>query len=73
MPAEIPRHVLTRSFVKTIIRRFFALAMLITLIYGATALIYASKTIFKVKMNYAMVLERFGGKREAITDIGWHV
>jgi regulator of protease activity HflC (stomatin/prohibitin superfamily) len=73
MPAEIPRHVLTRSFVKTIIRRFFALAMLITLIYGATALIYASKTIFKVKMNYAVVLERFGGKREAITDIGWHV
>jgi regulator of protease activity HflC (stomatin/prohibitin superfamily) len=46
---------------------------LVGLIYGLTALIYATKTIFKVKMNYAVVLERFGGKREAVTDVGWHV
>jgi regulator of protease activity HflC (stomatin/prohibitin superfamily) len=24
-------------------------------------------------MNYAVVLERFGGKREAVTKVGWHV
>jgi regulator of protease activity HflC (stomatin/prohibitin superfamily) len=23
-------------------------------------------------MNYAVVLERFGGKREAVTNVGWH-
>jgi regulator of protease activity HflC (stomatin/prohibitin superfamily) len=37
------------------------------------AAVYATKTIFKVKMNYAVVLERLGGNRQAVTDIGWHV
>jgi regulator of protease activity HflC (stomatin/prohibitin superfamily) len=36
-------------------------------------LVYATKTIYKVKMNYAVVLERFGGVRQAVTDVGWHV
>jgi regulator of protease activity HflC (stomatin/prohibitin superfamily) len=62
-----------RAFVKTALRRTFALLALAGLIYGLTALIYATRTIFKVKMNYAVVLERFGGKREAVTEIGWHV
>ena len=42
-------------------------------IYGVVAAVYATKTIFKVKMNYAVVLEKLGGKRQAVTDIGWHV
>jgi regulator of protease activity HflC (stomatin/prohibitin superfamily) len=62
-----------RAFVKTVLRRTFALLALAGLVYGLTALVYATRTIFKVKMNYAVVLERFGGKREAVTDIGWHV
>ncbi len=62
-----------RAFVKTVLRRTFALLALAGLIYGLTALIYATRTIFKVKMNYAVVLERFGGKREAVTAVGWHV
>jgi regulator of protease activity HflC (stomatin/prohibitin superfamily) len=37
------------------------------------ALVYATKTIYKVKMNYAVVLERFGGVRQAVTDVGWHL
>ncbi len=44
-----------------------------TAIYGIVAAVYATKTIFKVKMNYAVVLEKLGGKRQAVTDIGWHV
>ena len=52
-----------RAFVKKILRRILALATLVGLIYGLTAVVYATKTIFKVKMNYAVVLERFGGHR----------
>ena len=64
---------LNRGFAKTVLRRTFALVALVGLIYGLTAVVYATRTIFKVKMNYAVVLERFGGEREAVTEMGWHV
>ncbi len=64
---------LRRAFVKKILRRSIALVTLVCLIYGLIALVYATKTIYKVKMNYAVVLERFGGERQAVTDVGWHV
>jgi regulator of protease activity HflC (stomatin/prohibitin superfamily) len=64
---------LRRAFVKTVLRRILALLILAGLIYGLVAVIYATRTIFKVKMNYAVVLEKFGGKRQAVTDVGWHV
>ena len=64
---------LRRAFVKKVLRRIIALVSLICLVYGLAAIVYATKTIFKVKMNYAIVLERFGGIREAVTDVGWHV
>ena len=73
MADELSKKFLRRAFVKTVLRRTFALVTLIGLIYGFAAIIYATRTIYKVKMNYAVVLERFGGKREAVTDIGWHV
>ena len=64
---------LNRAFVKTVLRRTFTVIALVGLIYGLTAVVYATRTIFKVKMNYAVVLERFGGEREAVTAVGWHV
>ena len=63
---------LNRAFVKTVLRRTFTLVALVGFIYGLTAVVYATRTIFKVKMNYAVVLERFGGEREAVTAVGWH-
>ncbi|MFH1981060.1 MAG: SPFH domain-containing protein [Pseudomonadota bacterium] len=63
---------LRRAFVKTVLRRTFAFVTLIGLVYGVIAGVYATKTIFKVKKNYAVVLEKFGGKREAVTRVGWH-
>ncbi len=72
MSNELPKTILRRAFVKTFLRRLLALATIAGLIYGAVAIVYATKTIFKVKKNYAVVLERFGGQREAVTDIGWH-
>ena len=72
MSKELPKKIFRRAFVKTFLRRILALASIAGLIYGVVAIIYATKTIFKVKKNYAVVLERFGGQREAVTDIGWH-
>ena len=73
MAGDQSKKFLNRAFVKTVLRRTFALVTLVGLIYGLTAVVYATRTIFKVKMNYAVVLERFGGRREAVTTIGWHV
>ena len=73
MADQLSNKIMRRAFVKTVVRRIFAVAALSGMIYGLVALVYASKTIYKVNENYAVVLERFGGKREAITDIGWHV
>jgi regulator of protease activity HflC (stomatin/prohibitin superfamily) len=64
---------LRRAFVLKVLRRFIGLIALACLLYGAVAVVYATRTIYKVKKNYAVVLERFGGEREAVTDVGWHV
>ena len=73
MAEDHSKKFLHRAFVKTVLRRTFTLVALAGLIYGLTAALYATRTIFKVKMNYAVVLERFGGEREAVTSVGWHV
>ena len=73
MVAEHSKKFINRAFVKTVLRRTIALITLVGLVYGLTAVVYATRTIFKVKKNYAVVLERFGGQRDAVTDVGWHV
>ncbi|MDW7709181.1 MAG: SPFH domain-containing protein [Deferrisomatales bacterium] len=55
-----------------LVRRLVGLAVLAGLLYGAVAVVYATRTIFKVRLNYAVVLERLGGTREVITEVGWH-
>ncbi len=62
-----------RAFVFRFGRIILLALVLATAVYGIVAAVYATKTIFKVKMNYAVVLEKLGGKRQAVTDIGWHV
>ena len=59
MATPLPNQLLRRSFVKTVLRRLIALITVVGLVYGLIAVVYATKTIFKVKMNYAVVLERF--------------
>ncbi len=73
MVGNPPKTFLNRSFVKTLLRRTFTLVALAGFVYGLVAVVYATRTIFKVKMNYAVVLERFGGEREAVTEVGWHI
>ena len=73
MPNNLSGTIVSRSVVKTVLQRILALTTVIVLIYGLTAIVYATKTIYKVKVNYAVVLERFGGVREAVTEVGWHL
>jgi regulator of protease activity HflC (stomatin/prohibitin superfamily) len=61
-----------RSFVFRLGRLILFTALVGSAVYGIVAAVYATKTIFKVKMNYAVVLEKLGGKRQAVTEVGWH-
>ena len=70
---NVSNTLLSRSVVKTALQRILALGTAVVLIYGFTAIIYATKTIYKVKVNFAVVLERLNGVREAVTDVGWHL
>lgn len=72
MAPPLPSQLLQRSFVKTVLRRLIGLIAIVGFAYALIAVVYATKTIFKVKMNYAVVLERFGGNRQAVTEVGWH-
>lgn len=73
MKAESTGKLLQRGFILRIVRRILVTCLILGLAYSLIAGIYATKTIFKVKKNYAVVLEKLGGKREAVTDIGWHI
>ncbi len=66
-------NVVQRAFVMRMGRLTLLFTLAVVLAYSCVAAIYASKTIFKVKMNYAVVLEKLGGHRQAVTDVGWHM
>ncbi|NNK92870.1 MAG: SPFH domain-containing protein [Desulfobacterales bacterium] len=61
-----------RAFVYRLGRFVILFVLIAAAAYSIIAAVYATKTIFKVKMNYAMVLEKLGGKRQAVTEVGWH-
>jgi len=73
MAEDASKRFVRRAFVKKVLRRTLAVLLIGGTVYGLAALVYATKTIYKVKMNYAVVLEKFGGKREAVTAVGRHV
>jgi regulator of protease activity HflC (stomatin/prohibitin superfamily) len=63
---------LQRARFFTMMRRLAFLLISLTLIYSLVAVVYSTQVIYKVKFNYAVILEQFGGERQAITDVGWH-
>jgi regulator of protease activity HflC (stomatin/prohibitin superfamily) len=63
---------LQRARVMTLIRRIAFICFIIAVFYSLAAVVYSTKVIYKVKLNYAVILEQFGGKRQAVTDLGWH-
>ncbi len=72
MESEQRFRLLQRARVKTFVKRGFSLLLFSTLLYNAVALVYATKTIYKVRRNYAVILEDLGGQRRVIEDVGWH-
>jgi regulator of protease activity HflC (stomatin/prohibitin superfamily) len=63
---------LQRARVMTFFRRMAFLCFIVAIFYSLVAVVYSTKVIYKVKLNYAVILEQFGGKRQAVTDVGWH-
>ncbi|MGD9826844.1 SPFH domain-containing protein [Desulfobacter sp.] len=63
---------LQRARFFTMMRRLAFLLVSLALIYSLAAVVYSTQVIYKVKFNYAVILEQFGGKRQAVTDLGWH-
>jgi regulator of protease activity HflC (stomatin/prohibitin superfamily) len=63
---------LQRAQVNNFIRRVGFTLFAIVIVYTLAALVYSTHIIYKVKLNYAMVIEQLGGTREAVTDVGWH-
>jgi regulator of protease activity HflC (stomatin/prohibitin superfamily) len=63
---------LQRARVMNTVRKTAFLLFFIALFYSLAAVVYSTKVIYKVKLNYAVILEQFGGTRQAVTDVGWH-
>lgn len=72
MTQEIQSSLLHRARLKALFKRIFVLLFIFVLLYSGIAMIYASKTFYKVRQNYAFILETLNGKREAVTGVGWH-
>jgi hypothetical protein len=49
MAGNPPKTFLNRSFVKTLLRRTFTLVALAGFVYGLAAVVYATRTIYKVR------------------------
>lgn len=73
MSTEDSPSYLSRAAVGALLRRIAAIVLATGVAYGLAALVYASRTLYKVKQNYAVVLEGFGGSRRAVTEVGWHL
>jgi hypothetical protein len=64
---------LQRARLKTFFKRGLLLLLAGTGLYYTVAVFYATKTIYKVRRNYAVILEDLGGERRVVEQVGWHV
>lgn len=72
MKDSSPEVFLQRARVMNLVRTLALLCIIIALFYSLLAVVYSTRVIYKVKLNYAVILEQLGGKREAVTEVGWH-
>jgi len=70
--AEQKFRLLQRARLKGLFKRMTVVALIGILSYYGIALVYATRTIYKVRRNYAVILEDLSGERRVIADIGWH-
>jgi len=64
---------LHRARLKNLLKKIVLFLLAVVLLYGGVAMIYATKTIYKIRKNYAVILETLSGERVAITEVGWHM
>jgi len=64
---------LQRARIRTLFKRTLLFFLLGVIVYNLVALVYATKTFYKVRRNYAVILEDLSGERRVITDVGWHL
>jgi len=72
MEAEQKFRLLQRARLKGVFKRMTVVALIGILSYYGIALVYATRTIYKVRRNYAVILEDLSGERRVVADIGWH-
>lgn len=72
MKEESSQVFLQRAHVISMVRRISFFIVIFAVFYSLVAIVYSTHVLYKVKFNYAVILEQFGGKREAVTEIGWH-
>lgn len=72
MKDQSPQVFLQRARVINLIRTTIFICFFVAVFYSLAAVVYSTKVIYKVKLNYAVILEQFGGQRQAVTDVGWH-
>lgn len=72
MTQEVQSSMLHRARLKALFKRIFVTLFIFVLVYSGVAMIYASKTFYKVRHNYAFILETLSGERQAISRVGWH-
>jgi len=63
---------LQRARVKRYLKRGLLLLFFGVVLYGLFALVYATKTFYKVRRNYAVILEDLSGERRVVDEVGWH-
>jgi len=73
MEPEQRFRLLQRARIKAFLKRGMLMLLLGVMVYYGVALVYATKTIFKVRRNYAVVLEDLSGERRVVQEIGWHL
>ncbi len=72
MTEEAHSSLLHRARLKALFKRAIVIILIFMVAYSAIALLYASQTIYKVRLNYAVILETLSGQRIAVTEVGWH-
>lgn len=72
MKDQSPQVFLQRARMINFIRTMTFICLIVAFFYSLAAVVYSTKVMYKVKLNYAVILEQFGGKRQAVTEVGWH-
>lgn len=73
MEPEQRFRLLQRARINTLLKRSFLVFLSALAVYYGIALIYATRTIYKVRQNFAVILEDLSGNRRVVKDVGWHV